>query len=129
MNNDKTTVLYTLYTQKLTDYSVSIGWVPYQCENFRTLILFAYVYSALSDVRRTVRDVKMAILEALSNNASVVPSLQIGMIGSLVAMLQHVRPNPAKSKCVLYYVKYTSTIFTSIKPENTNTQSIGTLMI
>lgn len=93
------------------------------------LILFAYVYSALSDVRRTVRDVKMAILEALSNNASVVPSLQIGMIGSLVAMLQHVRPNPAKSKCVSYYVKYTSTIFTSIRPENTNTQSIGTLMI
>lgn len=52
--------------------------------------------NALGDVRRTVRDVKMAVLEALSNNASVVPSLQIGMVGSLVAMLQHVRPNPAK---------------------------------
>ncbi|XP_056009987.1 nucleoporin NUP188-like [Ostrea edulis] len=48
--------------------------------------------SALSMVKRTVKDVQTAIIEALSN-ASVVPSLQIGMIGSLVSMLQHVRLN------------------------------------
>nr|XP_022323949.1 nucleoporin NUP188 homolog [Crassostrea virginica] len=51
--------------------------------------------SALSVLRRTVRDVQTAVLEALSNNASVIPSLQIGMVGSLVAMLQHVKVNQA----------------------------------
>lgn len=88
--------------------------VKFEHTEFNYLNLFAYVYSALGDVRRTVRDVKMAVLEALSNNASVVPSLQIGMVGSLVAMLQHVRPNPAKSKCVPNYVKYTSHL---VRPE------------
>ena len=61
-----------------------------------TLIILPF--SALSVLRRTVRDVQTAVLEALSNNASVIPSLQIGMVGSLVAMLQHVKVNQANSK-------------------------------